>query len=145
MAIIYTKKVTPIEVRTCTMLPKNASLRHIALAVNKLDECEKFYNLLGMRTELKTTDYVYLTNYDDNLSLHRVSQVFPNNQRLEHIGFALDSVEAVDQLYFEAKNHNLTIVDAPATFGTGTRSFSVLDPDGIEVEFTYHPPMWHAK
>lgn len=21
-------------------------------------------------------------------------------------------------------------------------SFSVSDPDGIEVEFTYHPPMW---
>ena len=127
------------------MLPKNASLRHIALAVNKLDECEKFYNLLGMRTELKTTDYVYLTNYDDNLSLHRVSQAFPTNQRLEHIGFAVDSVEAVDQLYSEAKNHNLTIAYAPATFGNGTRSFSVLDPDGIEVEFTYHPPMWNAK
>lgn len=39
------------------MLPKNASLRHVALAVHKLDECEQFYNLLGMRTELKTDDY----------------------------------------------------------------------------------------
>ncbi len=49
------------------MLPKNASLKHIALAVNKLDECEKFYNLLGMRTELKTTDYVYLTNISGSI------------------------------------------------------------------------------
>ena len=40
-----------------TMLPKNASLRHIALAVHKLDECEQFYNLLGMHSELKTDDY----------------------------------------------------------------------------------------
>lgn len=32
------------------MLPKNTSLRHVALAVTKLDECEQFYNLLGMRT-----------------------------------------------------------------------------------------------
>jgi len=39
--------------------PKNTSLRHVALAVNKLEECEAFYNLLGMQTELKTTDYVY--------------------------------------------------------------------------------------
>ncbi len=43
------------------MLPKSASLRHVALAVNKLDECEEFYNMLGMKTELKTGDYVYLS------------------------------------------------------------------------------------
>ena len=54
------------------MLPKNASLRHVALAVNKLDECEQFYNLLGMQTELKTMDYVYLTGNGDNISLHKV-------------------------------------------------------------------------
>ena len=36
------------------MLPKNPCLRHVALAVHKLDGCEQFYNLLGMRTELKT-------------------------------------------------------------------------------------------
>lgn len=50
--------------------PKNASLRHVALAVNKLDECEQFYNLLGMSTELKTDDYAYLTGNGDNISLH---------------------------------------------------------------------------
>ncbi len=88
------------------MLPKNASLRHVALAVNKLDECEQFYNLLGMQTELK-----------------------------------VDSIDAVDKLYQEAKNHQLTILNEPKTFGIGTRGFSVLDPDGIEVAFTYHPPM----
>lgn len=26
------------------MLPKNAYLRHVALAVHKLEECEQFYN-----------------------------------------------------------------------------------------------------
>ena len=55
---------------------------------------------------------------------------------------ALDSIEAVDKLYQAAKHHKLTIIDEPKTFGIGTRSFSVRDPDGIEVEFTYHPPMW---
>ena len=48
------------------MLPENARLSHVALAVNNLDACEKFYNLLGMRTELKTPDYIYLTNRCDN-------------------------------------------------------------------------------
>ena len=126
------------------MLPKNASLKHIALAVHKLDECEKFYNLLGMRTELKTTDYIYLTNNGDSLSLHTVAHTFASHQRLEHIGFAVDSIAAVDQLYQDATSHYLTIASTPKTFGNGTRSFSVFDPDGIEVEFTYHPPMWGA-
>ena len=125
------------------MLPENARLSHVALAVNNLDACEKFYNLLGMRTELKTPDYIYLTNRCDNLSLHKVSHTFIEHQRLEHIGFVIDSIEAVDKLYQSAKLHKLTIIDEPKTFGTGTRSFSVRDPDGIEVEFTYHPPMWN--
>jgi len=124
------------------MLPKNASLRHVALAVNKLDECEQFYNLLGMQTELKTMDYVYLTGNGDNISLHRIHESFEVTQRLEHIGFALASAHSVDQLYQDAIKHSLTILSPPKTFGVGTHSFSVLDPDGIEVEFTYHPPMW---
>lgn len=124
------------------MLPKNASLRHVALAVNRLDECEQFYNLLGMRTELKTADYVYLTGNGDNISLHKVQSNFEGSQRLEHIGFALDSVQAVEQLCKDLQKSGLNILHPPKTFGIGTHSFSVFDPDGIEVEFTYHPPMW---
>lgn len=124
------------------MLPKNASLRHVALAVNKLDECERFYNLLGMRTELKTVDYAYLTGNGDNISLHKNQTTFETTQRLEHIGFALDSIHAVDQLFHALQKHGINITHPPKTFGIGTHSFSVLDPDGIEVEFTYHPPMW---
>lgn len=127
------------------MLPKNAGLRHIALAVINLDECERFYQLLGMHTELKTTDYVYLTHNGDNLSLHKVKHEFSFNQRLEHIGFAVDSPEAVDKLFQDAKNNNLNIISTPKTFGIGTRSFSVSDPDGVEVEFTYHPSMWNIE
>jgi catechol 2,3-dioxygenase-like lactoylglutathione lyase family enzyme len=124
------------------MLPKNSSLRHVALAVNKLDECEQFYNLLGMRTELKTDDYAYLTGNGDNISLHKVHNTFDETQRLEHIGFALDSISSVNVLYEKMKSTKITILTPPKTFGIGTHSFSVSDPDGIEVEFTYHPPMW---
>ena len=124
------------------MLPKNACLRHVALAVHKLDECEQFYNLLGMRTELKTDKYAYLTGNGDNISLHKVHTTFEATQRLEHIGFALDSIQAVNQLFHNLQKHGFNIAHPPKTFGIGTHSFSVLDPDGIEVEFTYHPPMW---
>ena len=124
------------------MLPKNASLRHVALAVNKLDECEQFYHLLGMQTELKTIDYIYLAGNGDNISLHKSPGKFGHVQRLEHIGFALDSIQAVDQLFHDFQKHKFDIVHPPKTFSIGTHSFSVFDPDGTEVEFTYHPPMW---
>ncbi len=124
------------------MLPKNASLRHVALAVHKLDECEEFYNLLGMRTELKTPEYVYLAGHDDPISLHRVDGLFSKTQHLEHIGFALDSVASVNTLYEKMQSTKINILYPPKTFGKGTHAFSVRDPDGNEVEFTYHPPMW---
>jgi catechol 2,3-dioxygenase-like lactoylglutathione lyase family enzyme len=124
------------------MLPKNASLKHIAIAVHKLEECEQFYNMLGMRTELKTADYIYLAGNGDNLSLHKIHDNFGAVQRLEHIGFALQSTHAVDQLFHDFQKHKFNIISPPKTFGIGTYSFNVLDPDGIEIEFTYHPPMW---
>ena len=102
------------------MLPKSARLSHVALAVHNLDACEKFYNLLGMQTELKTPDYIYLIKGGDNLSLHKLSHAFIEHQRLEHIGFVIDSIEAVDKLYQSAKLHQLTIIDEPKTFGIGT-------------------------
>ncbi len=78
----------------------------------------------------------------DNISLHRIEDSFSSPQRLEHIGFALDSVSSVNALYEKMKSTKIAIPCPPKTFGIGTHSFSVSDPDGIEVEFTYHPPMW---
>lgn len=92
--------------------------------------------------QLKTADYIYLAGNGDNNSLHRVQSNFEGSQRLEHISFALDSVQAVDQLFKELQKHGLNIVHPPKTFGIGTHSFSLFYPDGIEVEFTYHPPIW---
>ena len=51
------------------MLPKNASLRHVALAVNKLDEYEQFYKmmrstLLEQNDQLKNTGKARRTKND---------------------------------------------------------------------------------
>jgi catechol 2,3-dioxygenase-like lactoylglutathione lyase family enzyme len=124
------------------MLPKHACLKHIALKVNNLEACESFYHKLGLKTELKIDDYVYLTGNGDNISLHRVDVTFLDSQRLEHFGFALNSVEAVNTLFEKIKKSDIAILHPPKTFGIGTHSFSVLDPEGNEIEFTFHPPMW---
>ena len=98
--------------------------------------------MLGMATELRTEDYVYLSGHGDHIFLHRIEESFSSAQRLEHIGFALDSISSVDALYEKMRSTKITILYPPKSVGIGTYSFSVSDPDGIEVEFTYHPPMW---
>lgn len=123
--------------------PKMRGLRHIALRVNNLQECIDFYtNIIGMTLEHETNEYAYLTSGDDNISLHQDRTVsFVETQRLEHFGFAVSSPEDVDAWYQHLKQLHAKLLDEPKTFGVGTRAFSVLDPSGNEVEFTYHPPM----
>lgn len=123
--------------------PTMRGLRHIALRVNSLQECIDFYtSIIGMTLEHETTDYAYLTSGDDNLSLHQSGTAnFAQTQRLEHFGFAISSTEDVDAWYEHIKQYPVKIMDEPKTFGIGTRAFSVFDPSGNEVEFTYHPPM----
>jgi len=126
--------------------PNTCGLRHIALKVNKFNECIQFYrDIIGMEVELQTDDYVYLTTGSDNISLHRVSDKMLAPQRLEHFGFLVDSPEQVDRWFEYISKAGAIATSPPTTFGIGTRSFSIIDPEGFEVEFTYHPPMLKHK
>ncbi|STY29802.1 Glutathione transferase fosA [Legionella wadsworthii] len=123
--------------------PKMIGLRHIALRVNNLQECIDFYTkIIGMSLEQGTNDYAYLTSGDDNISLHQNNLVnFAKTQKLEHFGFAIRSPQDVDAWYKYIKQYSVHILGEPKTFGIGTRAFSVLDPSGNEVEFSYHLPI----
>lgn len=121
-------------------------LHHVALCVDKLEECEKFYvNLLGMQVEWKPDeDNVYLTSGNDNLALHRVSRGQNNNangQRLDHIGFIIQSMKEVDTWYEYLLKNSVKIAKEPRTHRDGARSFYCYDPDGTVVQFIYHPPL----
>ncbi len=124
-------------------MPKTHGIMHIALRVNDLKGCVNFYTrIIGMSLELETENYAYLSTGSDNLSLHEEGQVaFEGIQRLEHFGFACSTPKEVDEWYEHCKTLNAKIKNTPVTFGIGTRAFSVFDPSGNEVEFTYHPPM----
>ena len=134
-------------------------LRHLALLVKDLEACEGFYvSLLGMAVEWRPDpDNVYLTSGHDNLALHRApcrdaqaqdAQEQPSAgftpsdpQRLDHIGFIVESPEQVDVWYDFLRAHDVPMKTAPRTHRDGARSFYCVDPEGVSVQMIYHPPL----
>ena len=77
-------------------------LRHLALVVPNLEECERFYvDVLGMQVLRRASkDLVYLTCGNDNLSLGRLRDgERSGTQYLDHFGFVVDSKEELQQWY----------------------------------------------
>ncbi len=122
-----------------------AGLRHVALFVEQYDECLHFYQeLLGMALEWQPdADNSYLCSGNDNLALHRYKGAArdPAAQRLDHIGFIIDTMEGVDAWYEFLKAEGVRTKSAPRTHRDGARSFYCADPDGNTVQIIYHPPI----
>ncbi|WP_413615605.1 VOC family protein [Halomonas cupida] len=117
-------------------------MRHIALQVQDLEACERFYvDLLGMQVLRRAhDDLVYLTLGNDNFSLSRARQDTGDDpQRLDHFGFVVDQREDVDAWHTWLAESGVTISREPHDHADGGRSFYCLDPDGNSVQPLYHP------
>ena len=79
-------------------------LRHLALKVANLEECERFYvEIIGMTVLRRASDnLVYLTLGNDNLSLGRALDGAPDAAAgtMDHFGFIVDSKEEL-QAWFD--------------------------------------------
>ena len=123
---------------------KTGGMRHVALFVENLEACVDFYTrLLGMEIEWQPdADNVYLTSGNDNLALHRwTGGTMQSAQKLDHIGFILPDMQAVDDWHAFFAQEAVTIKKAPKTHRDGARSFYCLDPAGVLVQMIYHPPI----
>ena len=121
-----------------------AGLRHVALFVKGFEACEAFYvELLGMRVEWRPdSDNLYLTSGNDNLALHRAADVDMGGfQRLDHIGFIIESPEQVEAWYQFLLAHDVAMKTKPRLHRDGATSFYCFDPDGNAVQIIYHPPI----
>lgn len=120
-------------------------LRHVALFVEQFEACERFYvELLGMAVEWRPdADNLYLCSGCDNLALHRATTPISRNtrQKLDHIGFIIDDIDAVDQWHEFLQSNQVRILTAPRTHRDGARSFYCEDPDGTMVQMIWHPPI----
>jgi catechol 2,3-dioxygenase-like lactoylglutathione lyase family enzyme len=117
-------------------------LRHLALVVPNLEECERFYvDIMGMEILRRASEnLVYLTCGNDNLSLGRLkSGERAGTQYLDHFGFIVDSKEALDAWYAFMQAQGVKLLDTPHDHSDGARSFHCADPAGNVVQPLYHP------
>ena len=121
-----------------------AGLGHVALNVQDLARCEQFYiDVLGMSVEWRPdADNVYLSTGKDNLALHRKSNVNDHDpQRLDHIGFFLDSAQSVDDWCVYLVDCGVPMKTEPKNHRDGARSFYCFDPEHNLVQMIYYPPL----
>lgn len=116
-------------------------LRHIALVMSNLEECERFYvDVMGMEVLRRAhDDLVYLTCGNDNLSLGRGDPVADGAQRLDHFGFVVDSKALLEEWYQYLQAAAVTLLDKPHDHTDGARSFHIKDPAGDVIQLIYHP------
>ncbi|MEM8594044.1 MAG: VOC family protein [Pseudomonadota bacterium] len=125
---------------------RSLGLRHVALFVREFEDSLAFYTeLLGMDVEWQPdSNNVYLSSQGaDNLALHRWTDdaALPVQQRLDHIGFIVQSMALVDEWHDFLHANEVVIVRPPKTHRDGARSFYCKDPDGTLVQVMYHPPI----
>ena len=125
---------------------KHLGMRHLALFVEDLAAAEHFYvELLGMDVEWRPDDAnVYLTSQgQDNLALHSKQPDLDTSggQKLDHLGFIMNTAEEVDQWYEFLKENGVQMLTEPRRHRDGATSFYCLDPDGNRVQMIHHPPI----
>ncbi|MET0029310.1 MAG: VOC family protein [Candidatus Thiodiazotropha sp.] len=124
---------------------RHLGMSHVALNVRDMPASEHFYvELMGMQVEWRPDpDNVYLSSGPDNLALHRTNaESFDEAaQRLDHIGFFMDSPQAVDEWFAFLSGQGVRMRNPPRTHRDGARSFYCFDPDGVTVQIIYHPPV----
>lgn len=117
-------------------------MHHLALQVRDLQATESFYtNILGMQVEWRPDPHnVYLTSGRDNLALHQLadpSLAFAEPQRLDHLGFIVETPTDVDSWHQYLVQQQVAIKAPPRTHRDGARSFYCQDPDGNTVQIIY--------
>jgi catechol 2,3-dioxygenase-like lactoylglutathione lyase family enzyme len=119
-------------------------LRHLALNVADVPTSVEFYSsLFGMRVVWQPDpDNAYLSSGCDNLALHRAhADATQIGQRLDHLGFIVESPEDVDRAAEALAVRHIPLLHPPRTHRDGSRSLYCTDPDGNIIQILYEPTL----
>jgi catechol 2,3-dioxygenase-like lactoylglutathione lyase family enzyme len=122
-------------------------LHHVAVLVptDRYDATLRFYSeAMGMRTDWQPDDdAAYLTSGHDNLALHRVDRVDRTHSALDHLGFMVPDLAAVEAWYARlserAAELGIEILGKPRLHRDGASSFYLIDPAGNKLQIVHIP------
>ncbi len=121
-------------------------MRHIALVVEKFEECEAFYtDIMGMEVLRRANEnLVYLTCGNDNLSLGRAkAQRVCSPTSVDHFGFIVNSKEELQEWYEFMQARGVTLLDEPHDIAMARGAFIVKIPRGMSfspsIILSFHP------
>jgi catechol 2,3-dioxygenase-like lactoylglutathione lyase family enzyme len=118
-------------------------LRHVALRVRDLARSKAFYmQVFGMRPVWEPDpSNCYLSSGCDNLALHQADLPSAPGQQaaLDHLGFIVDSADAVWAAAEELLARSVPIVKPPRRHRDGSCSLYCADPDGNVIQILYEP------
>lgn len=125
--------------------PPLLGLRHVALRIpaRHFDQTLDFYTrLVGMKLEWQPDrNSAYLSSGADNLALHRIEGERPEDDSVDHIGFALHREEDVDAWREFLLHEGASEVGQAHQHRDGARSFYCRAPDGTRLQFIHHAGM----
>jgi len=115
-------------------------LAHLALKVSDVRAARAFSSeAFGMRVVWEPDPQnVYLSSGTDNLALHEAADVHSGGA-LDHLGFLVDSAEAVYAAADALRARGVPIAREPRRHRDGTVSCYCRDPDGNLVQVLWIP------
>lgn len=130
-----------------SITPPLLGLHHLAIRVadDRYDATLRFYREgMGMRTDWQPdANATYLTSGRDNLALHRVAVVERAHSALDHIGFMVPDLSAVEAWHTRLSEHaeqlGIEILGKPRVHRDGASSFYLIDPAGNTLQIVHIP------
>jgi catechol 2,3-dioxygenase-like lactoylglutathione lyase family enzyme len=118
-------------------------MHHVALRVADMIAARRFYvDIMGYAIEWEPdADNLYLTMGCDNLALHKGDTVGSGAQRLDHIGFVVESAADVAAWETYLRAHQVEILAATRTHRDGATSCYVRGFCGTALQIIHHPPI----